>query len=134
MKTFEELAAFKRAMELVQEIYAVTESFPRSEQYGLTSQIRRASTSVVNHIAEGQGRLTAGEWRQMLSQARGSLYEVEAQLLVATMLRFMDDETFARVRLRAKKVGHALSGLIDYVRNREKPHAGRSAPRQPATG
>jgi four helix bundle protein len=119
MQRFDQLAAFQRALELMRAIYATTETFPKTEQYGLTSQLRRASISVLSHIAEGQGRLTVGEWRQMLSQGRGSLYEIEAQLLAARELEFLDAEGFATVRERAKRVGVALSGLIKYVQSRE---------------
>ena len=117
----------------MEEIYTTTEAFPKREMYGLTSQIRRASVSVVSHIAEGQGRLTIGEWRQMLSQARGSLYEVEAQLLAAKRLRFIDDATFEKVRIRAKSVGVALAGLIKYVREREAQQRASRRPAHPTT-
>jgi len=84
MSKYEGLVAFQRAMDLMVAVYQETDSFPRSERYGITSQIRRASLSVVSQIAEGQGRLTPGEWRQLLSQARGSLFEVEAQAIADT--------------------------------------------------
>jgi four helix bundle protein len=132
MSRFEELAAFQRAMDLVEHIYETTEPFPRSEQYGLTSQIRRAAISVISNIAEGEGRLTPGEWRQMLSHARGSLFEVEAQLLAARRLRFIDDDTFTRLNVQVKKTGAALFGLIRFVRAREnRPIANPRNPEPP---
>jgi len=85
-KSFNELAAFQRAMDLVVIVYDVTSRFPSSEKFGLSSQLQRAAIGIISHIAEGQGRLTYGEWRQFLSHARGSLYEVEAQLLAARRL------------------------------------------------
>ena len=120
-------------MDLLEEIYTMTKRFPRTELYGLTSQIQRASTSVVSHIAEGQGRLTVGEWRQMLSQARGSLYEVEAQLLVAKRLQYIDEAVFNQVRTRASRVGVALAGLIRYVQRREQEQKARRPPVNPTT-
>ena len=83
---FEDLVAFKRAMTLMKDTYAVTGDFPRSELYGLTSQMRRSAVSVLSQIAEGQGRLTYGEWRQFLGQARGSLFELEAQCMAAASI------------------------------------------------
>jgi four helix bundle protein len=70
--------------------YEARASFPRTETYGLISQIRRAAVSVPSNIAEGQGRLTSGEFRQLLGQARGSLLEAETQLAIALDLGFLE--------------------------------------------
>src|ERR1700756_5336223 len=120
MSRFQDLAAFQRSMELVEKIYEVTNGFPKAELYGLTSQLRRASISVMSGIAEGEGRLTPGEWRQMLSHARGSLFEVEAQLLAAQRLRFLDEETSISLNMLVKRTGAALLGLIRFVQSRER--------------
>jgi len=125
-KTFEDLDVFKRALDLMVDVYEATAGFPQREVYGLAAQLRRASVSVVSNIAEGQGRLTPGEWRQLLSHARGSLFEIEAQLIASAMLGFMDSATAKRVRAMAKTVGRPLAGLIAYVQSREH--------RKPATG
>ncbi|HEY2324590.1 MAG TPA: four helix bundle protein [Thermoanaerobaculia bacterium] len=130
MSRFQDLAAFQRSMELVEKIYEVTESFPKTELYGLTSQLRRASISVMSGIAEGEARLTPGEWRQMLSHARGSLFEVEAQLLAAQRLRFLDEKTSATLNVHIKRTGAALLGLIRFVQSRE---ARPRPPSNPAT-
>ena len=119
MKNFEELDVFQRAVELSVCVYRETNSFPVEERYGLTAQVRRASVSVVSHVAEGQGRLTLGEWRQFLSQARGSLYEVQAQLIVARALELLDDAAHRRLRSALIRVAKPLAGLINYVRRRE---------------
>ena len=68
--SFETLEAFEEAVNLAVDVYTVTDAFPRREMYGITSQTRSAAASVVRHLAEGQGRLSQGEWRQFLSQAR----------------------------------------------------------------
>ena len=133
MSRFQDLVAFQRAIELVEKIYAVTESFPKTEIYGLTSQLRRASLSVMSDIAEGEGRLTAGEWRQMLSQARGSLFEVEAQLLVAQRLRFLDEPTSLALDVHVRRTGAALLGLIRFVQSKERRPPLTPQPRNPAT-
>jgi four helix bundle protein len=122
MPAFEDLKVFQRAVDLCEEIYRHTESFPNREIYGLTSQIRRASLSVVSHLGEGEGRLTVGEWRQFLSQARGSLFEVHAQLIVAQRLHFLSEVEFIALRKTATEVAQLLGGLIRYVRRREQAH------------
>jgi four helix bundle protein len=119
MKSFEELRVFKCAIELTLAIYQVSERFPKAERFGLTAQIRRAATSVMSHIAEGQGRLTLGEWRQFLSQARGSLYEVQSHAIAALHLGFMDAARFKVVGETVRNVAAPLNGLIGYVRKRE---------------
>ena len=118
MGKFNNLDAFQAAIDLMVEVYRTTEAFPPAERYGLTSQMRRAAVSVVSHIAEGQGRLTFGESRQLFSQGRGSLYEVEAQGIAAVKLGFLTDDQMLRKRLQ--RAGQTLEGLIRYTRKREE--------------
>jgi four helix bundle protein len=118
-KTFEDLRAFQRAVDFMVDVYTATESFPAKELYGLTSQMRRAACSVVSHIAEGQGRLSYGEWRQMLSQGRGSLYEVQAQVIASERLGFLSTANAEHLRRSSGAVGRELAGLIAWVRKRE---------------
>jgi four helix bundle protein len=120
MNTFEDLRAFQRALDLMVDVYTATESFPRHELYGLTSQLRRAAVSVVSHIAEGQGRMTFGEWRQMLSQGRGSLYEVQAQVLASQRLGFLPEAASEHLKSRIRAVARELTGLIAWVKKREE--------------
>jgi four helix bundle protein len=86
--SYRDLIAWQRAMDLVEAIYKATRRFPKDELYGLTSQLRRAAVSVPSNIAEGQGRLTSGEFKQFLGHARGSLLETEAQILLAGRLQY----------------------------------------------
>ena len=129
-KSFEDLVVFQRALDLMADVYTATESFPRSEMYGLTSQLRRAAGSVVSHIAEGQGRMTFGEWRQMLSEARGSVYEVQAHLIAATRVGFMSKPISDQLRKSAALVGRMLAGLVRYVRRLEEN--AKSKPKRPS--
>jgi four helix bundle protein len=82
MKTrcFRDLQVWQRSMDLARNVYALTNSFPGSETFGLTSQFRRAAVSVPSNIAEGRGRLTDKSFAVFLAQARGSLYELETQI------------------------------------------------------
>jgi len=77
------------SLKLVTEIYEATQRFPSAERYGLTNQLRRASVSVPSNIAEGQARFSQKEFHHFLSQARGSLVEIETQLLIARALTYL---------------------------------------------
>lgn len=128
-KSIHDLVVFQRALDLVAVVYEVSSSFPGDERFGLTTQIRRAAVSVVSQIGEGHGRLTYGEWRQFLSQSRGSLFEVEVQSITANRLKFLGDADLQRIAVELRKTGKALIGLIRWVqrmetakpRNRETP-------------
>jgi len=102
-------------MDLAEDVYRLTGSFPREEIYGVTSQLRRAAASVPSNIAEGQGRLTAGEFRQFLGQARGSLLEVETQLQLAGRLGYGSSEQIKTLLDQAAEVGCVLNGLLASV-------------------
>src|ERR1700757_2166538 len=88
-ESYRDLVAWRKAMNLVTAVYEVTRSFPREELYGLTSQLRRAAVSVPSNIAEGQARFSRKEFHHFLSQARGSLVEIETQLMIARNLKYL---------------------------------------------
>lgn len=114
-KTFEDLRAFQRALDLMVDVYAATESLAQSD---LRPRLRRAAGSVVSHIAEGQGRLTNEEWSQMLSEARGSLYEVQAHVIAAAKLDILPVAVAEHLKKRARHASRELDGLIHWVRRR----------------
>jgi len=90
-RTYREILVWQKAKALAAvHLYHSTERFPKTETYGLTSQMRRAAVSVVSNIAEGQGRLTSGEFQHFLGQARGSLLELDTQLAIALDLAYLD--------------------------------------------
>ncbi len=122
-KSLHDLVAFQRALDLTEAVYKVSSLFPADERFGLTAQIRRASVSVVAQIAEGHGRITYGEWRQFLSQARGSLFEVEAEAMTACRLGFLAIEMFEDINREVRRTGKALVGLIRWVQRMEKSTA-----------
>jgi four helix bundle protein len=81
-ESYRQLLAWQKAMQLVTRIYTITKQFPREELYGLTNQLRRAAVSVPSNIAEGQARYSAKEFHHFLSHARGSLVEIETQVMI----------------------------------------------------
>lgn len=110
--SYRDLIAWKKAMLLVADVYRSTQSFPKSELYGLSMQLRRAAVSVPSNIAEGQGRLSTGEFKQFLGHARGSFLEIETQILIAADLEYLDTETEKLLLSQAAEVGRILNGLI----------------------
>jgi four helix bundle protein len=99
-------------MELVAEIYRLTRAFPADEMFGLVSQLRRAAVSIPSNIAEGYGRTSTGEYKQFLGHARGSLWEVETQILIAPKLKYLGDEEADGLLKLATETGRILQGLI----------------------
>ena len=94
------------------EIYAITREFPRDEIYGLTSQLRRSAVSVPSNIAEGQGRATKGEFIQFLGHARGSLFELETQIVIAEKLGYIAPQIESQVASKMTEVARILNGLL----------------------
>jgi four helix bundle protein len=117
-RSYRELFVWQKARTLAVQLYRVTESFPKSEIYGLRSQIRRAAVSVVSNIAEGQGRLTSGEFSHFLGQARGSLLEVDAQLAIALDLTYLMPKEYDAVSQEVYQVLGLLNRLIESVRKK----------------
>jgi len=91
IKSYKELIVWQKSMVLVSDIYKVSASFPDSEKFGLTSQMRRASVSIPSNIAEGWGRLSRKNYIQFLRISRGSLFELETQLLITKELNYISD-------------------------------------------
>jgi four helix bundle protein len=114
-RSYKDLVAWQRAMELVTATYRATAGFPKDELFGLTSQLRRAAVSIPSNIAEGQGRLSEKEFRHFLGQARGSLMEVETQLQIATNLGYLLKEQTSTLLKSCGEVGRILNGLLASV-------------------
>lgn len=112
VRHYKDLKAWQRSMDLVESVYRLTSDWPSSEQYGLTSQIRRASYSVPGNIAEGQGRTGSREFLHYLSIAHGSLQEIETYLLIAIRLRFSNPPDVKQAIAILAEVGRLLRGLI----------------------
>jgi len=99
-------------MDLVLEVYDGTRSSPKEELYGLTSQIRRSAVSIPSNIAEGQGRRSDGEFLQFLGTARGSLLELETQLLIASRLGYLPAPRSDSLLARIAELGRVLNGFM----------------------
>ena len=112
ISSYKYLIVWQKALDLVTEVYAATSGFPRKEMFGLTSQLRRSAVPVPSNVAEGQGRATKGEFIQFLSHARGSLYELETQIVIAGRLGYLLAEREHALAARAEEVARILNGLL----------------------
>jgi four helix bundle protein len=90
--SYRDLRAWQKSMCLVKEIYRLTRTFPKEELFGLVQQMRRAAVSIASNLAEGQGRLTAAEFRRFVGISRGSAMELQTQLLISKDLGYLSGE------------------------------------------
>jgi four helix bundle protein len=117
IQSFRDLQVWQRSMELTAEVYALTKTFPNEERFGLITQLQRSAVSIPSNIAEGQGRLNTGEFRQFLGIARGSNCELQTQLEIAQMLGYCDSPSIARANQLAHEVGKMLYALLESLKN-----------------
>ena len=115
-QSYRELLVWQKAMDLVTDIYNITKVFPRDEAFGLTSQLRRASIYVPTNIAEGQARYSPQEFHYFLGRARGSLVEVETEIMIAHRLGLITVGTKDQLLLRTTEIGKMISGLAGSIR------------------
>jgi four helix bundle protein len=118
---FKDLVVWQKAMEMVTEVYKLTDNFPKREVYSLTDQIRRAAVSVPSNIAEGQAHHNNREFVHFLRHSSGSLAELETQLNIAERLGYADATSTAQILLRVHEVGRILNGLIGSIREQIDP-------------
>lgn len=115
-QTYRDLVVWQKAMQLVTNVYALTENFPKHEMFGLTSQLRRATVSVPSNIAEGQGRDSPKEFLHHLSIAYGSLMEAETQVQIASNLTYISKTDAGNLLAQCDEVGRLLNGLLRSLR------------------
>mgnify|MGYP001067713658 CR=1 FL=1 len=115
MRKFRNIVAWQKADDLVVFIYELTETFPKSEIYGLTSQIRRTAVSVAANIAEGSARTSLKDYIHFLSIAKSSLVEVEYYLHLSYRLGYLDSDNYNRMTQIQEETAKVLYGLIQYV-------------------
>jgi four helix bundle protein len=117
VQSFRDLLVWQRSIELAADVYRLSRTFPREELYGMSAQIRRAAISIGSNIAEGQGRLTRGEFRQFLGIARGSNCELQTQLEIARTLDLGDKALIARVESLSFEVGKMINAILSALTN-----------------
>lgn len=108
---YRELDVWKISMDLADKVYDVTETFPRNEMYGLVSQIRRAAVSIPSNIAEGSARSGTKELLHFINIARGSLAELETQLILSERRKYINRDMLEQLILTATSVGKMLTSL-----------------------
>ncbi len=114
-RDFKRIVAWQKADALVLAIYAATRTFPDTERYGLTSQIRHAALSVAANIAEGSGRGTDREFLHFLHIAQGSLSEVEYFISISHRLGYLDATAFTNLENCRAEAGRVLHGFIESI-------------------
>jgi four helix bundle protein len=114
--TYRDLKVWQTAMDLVGAVYRLTRESPKEETYGLTSQLRRAAVSIASNIAEGKGRCSDKELLHFLSNAKGSLFEVETQIMIADRLGYLPHSQGEYTLSQTAEVGRLLNGLIKAFR------------------
>ena len=112
VQSYKDLIVWQKAMDLVVEVYRLTAKFPADERFGLTIQIRRAAVSVPSNIAEGQGRGPGQDFVRFLNMARGSLQEIDTQLILAVRLGFLPQPAYDPIANQLIEVTKLINGLI----------------------
>jgi four helix bundle protein len=116
VKSYRDLRVWNRAVDLVITCHQITSKLPKTEIYGLSSQIQRAAVSIPANIAEGKGRLHLGEYIHHLSIANGSLKELETHLLIAGRLSYLENQELQPVLDECDEIGKMLNSLIEKLR------------------
>ena len=120
IKSFEELPVWKDARKFANKIYNLTKKFPKEENYGLTSQITRATVSIGSNIAEGFDRYSKKDFIRFLIIARGSISEIQNNLYIALDLKYINQNDFQETYALAKELGKEINGFIKYLRSYDK--------------
>ena len=112
VRSYRDLLVWQKGMDLAEQVYRLSRTWPKEEIYGLTSQVRRAAASIPANIAEGYGRQSGASYSQFLKIARGSLKELETHLLLAERVGATAEGSCGSVLLQADELGKMLGGLI----------------------
>ena len=118
IRDYRDLLIWQGAMKLAKAIYSATATFPVAEMYGLTSQIRRSAISVPSNIAEGHGRENEGDFRRFLAIARGSLAELQTQLILSGDLGFIENEAVAPLLKSTEELARMIRGMQKSLANK----------------
>ncbi len=115
-------------------IYDATEQFPSHEQFGLVSQLRRAAVSVPSNIAEGKAHYSNRDFVRFLRHARGSVAEIETQILIAEGRKYLSPATTSKLAQQLDELGRILSGLISTLNKREQARGSESVAQDSGVG
>jgi len=117
IQTYRDLEVWKKSIAFVTLIYTVTNNFPKTELYGITNQIRRASISIPSNIAEGWGRYLRKEYVHYLRIARGSLLELETQIIISQNLKYIDQKRLDELLGYTEEINKMLNAMINKLSN-----------------
>lgn len=115
-KHFQDLLVWQKSIDLAEIIYTITKNYPKEEMYGIISQMRRCSVSIASNIAEGQSRNSAPQFVQFLNIAKGSVSELETQLVISKRLKFVSEEDYVKTQNALSEIGRMLNGLIKAIK------------------
>lgn len=121
IKSYKDLVAWQLAVEVSLRVYEITAHFRDGERYGLSNQLRRAAVSIPSNIAEGYGRGTPAEYIRFLRVSRGSLNEVETQLIIAMRLGYLSADRYTEFEQQLNECGRVLAGLLRSIENLRDP-------------
>ncbi len=111
--SYQDLRVWQKAVDFVTEIYKTTAKFPKHELYGLRNQLERSAVSVPSNIAEGEGRASRRDFHHFLVTARGSLFEIETQLIIANNLGYISKADLKRLLADSRTINAMLCGLME---------------------
>ncbi|WP_373513539.1 four helix bundle protein [Persicitalea sp.] len=120
INTYRDLVVWQKSMVFVTSVYKSTGVFPGTEQFGLTSQIRRSAISIPSNIAEGYGRRSTGDYIRFLQIAIGSLYEAQTQIEITFNLNYLPKEEYDLLHLQSREIERMLSSLVQKIKS--NPH------------
>ena len=112
---FKELKVWQKSIDLCQDIYLLTENFPKSETFGLVSQIRRSAVSIPSNIAEGQARHADKDFIRFLNIAYGSLAELETQIILSFKVGYSKEDVIEGLNAKIKEIGRMIMALINSI-------------------
>lgn len=117
IKTFRDLLIWQKGMQLVKAIYKLTRSFPKSEDYNLSSQMKRASISIPSNIAEGFGRSTKKDFQRFLYIALGSIFELQTQIIISYEQDYIDQQQYDSINELTRELERMLCSFMNSNRN-----------------
>jgi len=117
IKTFRDLLIWQKGMQLVKEVYKLTRTFPKSEDFNLSSQMKRASVSIPSNIAEGFGRSTKKDFQRFLYIALGSIFELQTQIIISYEQDYINQQQYDSINELTREVERMLCSFMDSNRN-----------------